>query len=285
MPELPEVETIVRYLDKNISGKKITDVLVLSKKQFPQDPKLIIGAKILSVSRRGKNTIIILSNDKVMIVHLRMTGQLILMNGNEDKYETKQQIPLSGGSELPGRSTRVIINLNSGKLFFNESRKFGAIRIISGAEADKEADKLGPEPFGKDFSIDYLTRIFKRTRKPIKALLLDQEKIAGIGNIYASEILFEAKINPKRPAKNLNQQEIKALYCATLFILEEAINYGGSSASDEAYIQPDISRGLYQDHSRVYQRDGQPCKKCKALIKRIIVGGRGTFYCPVCQNN
>ncbi|MFH0792122.1 MAG: bifunctional DNA-formamidopyrimidine glycosylase/DNA-(apurinic or apyrimidinic site) lyase [bacterium] len=283
MPELPEVETIVRYLDKNICGKKVTDVLVLSKKQFPQDSKLVIGAKILSVSRRGKNTIISLSNGKTMIVHLRMTGQLILMDGNKEKYETGKVIPLSGGSELPARSTRVIISLNGGKLFFNESRKFGAIRVVSNAEADKEADKLGPEPFGKDFSIDYLTRIFKKTAKPIKALLLDQEKIAGIGNIYASEILFEAKINPKRPAKGLNRKEIIALYCATLSILKEAIKYGGSSASDEAYIQPDTSRGLYQDYARVYQRDGQLCRKCKALIKRVVIGGRGTFYCPNCQ--
>ena len=113
--------------------------------------------------------------------------------------------------------------------------------------------------------------------------MLDQEKIAGIGNIYASEILFDAKINPNFPAKNLSEGEIKKLYNSTLSILKEAISCGGSSASDEAYIRPDGERGLYQDHSRVYQRDGKPCRKCKSLIKRIVIGGRGTFYCPICQ--
>lgn len=277
------MQTITDYLDKKLTGKKITGVLVLSKKQFPQESKLVIGAKILSVSRRGKSIIIGLSNDRAMIIHLRMTGQLILMEGSKDRYETEQPIPLSGGSELPGRSTRVIIDLNDGKLFFNELRKFGAIRVVDKIETDREISKLGPEPFGKNFSANYLTTILKRTARPIKALLLDQEKIAGIGNIYASEILFEAKINPVRPAKSLNQEEIQALYPAILSVLEEGIKYGGSSASDEAYIKPDTTRGLYQDHFRAYQRDGKPCRRCGKLIKRIVVGGRGTFYCPVCQ--
>jgi len=283
MPELPEVETITKYLNKHISGKTITDVLVLSKKQFPQDPRLVIGAKIESVNRRGKSTIICLSNTKAMIVHLRMTGQLIFMKGIFNRYETGKQIPLSGGSELPGKSTRVIIVLDNGKLFFNESRKFGAIRIAEDVGADKEISKLGPEPFNKEFSIDYLKNVLKRTAKPIKALLLDQEKIAGIGNIYASEILFDAKINPNRSAKSLCEKEIKKLFNSTLSILREAIGYGGSSASDEAYIKPDGARGLYQNYARVYQRDGKPCRKCKSLVKRVVIGGRGSFYCPSCQ--
>ena len=229
MPELPEVETIKRYLNKAISGKRIVNIEILSKKQFPHNPKEVIGAKI------------------------------------------------------PVKSTRVIISLNGGKLFFNEMRKFGWIKILNQNQLDLELARFGPEPFSKDVSIEHLQKAFGGTSRPIKTILLDQEKIAGIGNIYANEALFEAKINPQKSANKLTTIEIGKLQKAILLVLKEGIKYGGASAADQMYIRPDSSHGSYQQHFRIYQKDGEKCRKCKAIVKRISLGGRGTFFCPRCQ--
>ena len=267
MPELPEVETIKRYLNKAISGKRIVDIEILSKKQFPDNPKEVIGEKILSVERRAKNLIIKLSNKKALFIHLKLSGQLI--------WERK--------TKIPAKSTRVIISLNNGKLFFNEIRKLGWIKILNQNQLDLELARFGPEPFSKDFSIEYLQKVFGKSARPIKTVLLDQEKIAGIGNIYANEALFEAKINPRKPVNKLTVREIERLQKAILLVLKEGIKYGGASAADQLYVRPDSSHGSYQQHFRVYQKDGEKCQKCKTIIKRISLGGRGTFFCPKCQ--
>ena len=279
MPELPEVETIKKYLNKAISGKRIVNIEILSKKQFPDNPKEVIGAKILLVERRAKNLIINLSNKKALVVHLKLSGQLI--------WEKKAKIPV--------KSTRVIISLNGGKLFFNEMRKFGWIKILNQNQLDLELARFGPEPFSKDFSIEHLQKAFGGTSRPIKTILLDQEKIAGIGNIYANEALFEAKINPQKSANKLTTIEIGKLQKAILLVLKEGIKYGGASAADQMYIRPDSSHGSYQQHFRIYQKDGEKCRRCKTIItrsgipgivpviKRISLGGRGTFFCPKCQ--
>lgn len=153
---------------------------------------------------------------------------------------------------------------------------------------------LGPEPFDKEFTMDYLKQIFSKTAKPVKLVLMDQEKMAGIGNIYANEALWEAGIDPRTPAKKLlarrslgeggSNEEIKKLREGIIKVLGEGIKYGGSSAADEAYIKPNGEPGNYQQHFRVYQRDGEKClRNDGGIIKRITLGGRGTFYCPVCQ--
>ncbi|MCG2688822.1 bifunctional DNA-formamidopyrimidine glycosylase/DNA-(apurinic or apyrimidinic site) lyase [Candidatus Parcubacteria bacterium] len=267
MPELPEVETIKRYLNKAISGNRIVNIEILSKKQFPDNPKEVIGEKILSVERRAKNLIIKLSNKKTLIIHLKLSGQLI--------WERKTKIPV--------KSTRVIISLNSGKLFFNEMRKFGWIKILNQNQLDLELARFGPEPLSKDFSIEYLQKAFGNTSRPIKIVLLDQEKIAGIGNIYANEALFEAKINPQKLARRLTAGEIKRLRKAILLVLKEGIKYNGASAADQLYVKPDSSFGSYQQYFRIYQKNGEKCQKCKTIIERISLGGRGTFFCPKCQ--
>lgn len=267
MPELPEVETIRKYLDKTISGKRIVDIEILSKKQFPDSPGQVIKTKILSVERRAKNLIIKLSNKKALFIHLKLSGQLI--------WEEK--------AKVPAKSTRVIISLGKGRLFFNDMRKFGWIRVLSQDQLDSELKRFGPEPFSKDFSIEYLKKIFKKSSKPIKAILLDQEKIAGIGNIYANEALFVAGVNPLKPVNKLTAKEIGKLQKAILLVLKEGIKYGGSSAADRLYLRPDSSFGSYQQYFKVYQKDGQMCQKCKLIIKRINLGGRGTFFCPKCQ--
>lgn len=271
MPELPEVETIKRYLEKVIVGKKITAVEVLSKKQFLGKAKDIIGAKIIGLERRAKYLIVKLSNRKNLLIHLKLTGQLVWTPG--------------ANADLPGKTTRIIIRFDKGTLFFNDMRKFGWLKITRSAKCkvQSELEKLGPEPFSKDFNESYLKNIFSKTARPIKLVLLDQEKIAGIGNIYANEALFETKINPQKPAKTLNQKEISRLKQAIVYVLKQGIKYGGSSAADEAYIKPDGSRGNYQQHFLVYQKQGQKCPKCSTVIKRVNLGGRGTFFCPACQ--
>ncbi len=271
MPELPEVETIKLYLEKAIVGQKIASVEILSKKQFLGNPKGLIGRKIKSLDRRAKYLIINLDNDKSLLIHLKLTGQLIW-------------VPIAS-ADLPSKAARIIIRFNKGVLFFNDRRKFGWIKVITNNKkliTDNLA-KLGPEPLESEFSLDYLKKILQKTSRPIKLVLLDQEKIAGIGNIYANEALFLAKINPAKPAKNLTADEIKKLREAILKVLKQGIKYGGSSAADESYIKPDGSLGKFQQHFAVYQRQGQKCQRCEAIIKRINLSNRSTFFCPVCQ--
>jgi len=184
--------------------------------------------------------------------------------------------------KLPNKYTRVIISFNNGaRLYFNDLRKFGWIKVISNIK--DQILKLGPEPFSKEFTTEYLKKIFSKTAKAIKLVLIDQEKIAGIGNIYASEALFEAQILPKKPAKKLRELEIERLRDSIIFVLEKGIKYGGSSVADEAYRQVDGTKGQMQKHFMVYERKGKQCLRCKAVIKKIRLGGRGTYYCPVCQ--
>ncbi|MDP3093364.1 MAG: bifunctional DNA-formamidopyrimidine glycosylase/DNA-(apurinic or apyrimidinic site) lyase [bacterium] len=280
MPELPEVETIKRYLQKAIVGKTIIGVEVLSEKQFPDNPKQVIGQKILAVDRRAKVLIIRLSNKKSLLVHLKLSGQLIWAKKAGEKAVFRNEIPFAG-KELPAKTTRVIISLSGGKLFFNEMRKFGWIRISNEDQLNSELKRYGPEPFAKDFSTEYLQSIFQKSSKPIKTVLLDQEKIAGIGNIYANEALFKAKINPARPVKGLTVDEIQKLRQAILLVLKQGIKYGG--ASDVFNVKPDGSKGRYQEHFLVYRQNGQKCPKCGTTIKRVNLGGRGTFFCPKCQ--
>ncbi len=269
MPELPEVETIKRYLEKVIVNRKIIGIKVLSEKQFLGKAKDIIGAKVTGLERRAKYLILNLDNKKALLIHLKLTGQLVWR---------------PGVLELPGKTTRIIISFDKGTLSFNDQRRFGWLKIVQSSALHKEImEKLGPEPFSQDFSVDYLKQIFQKTSRPIKLVLLDQEKIAGIGNIYANEALFKAKINPQKPAKTLKQKEISRLRQAIIYILKQGIKYGGSSAADEAYIRPDGSLGKFQQYFSVYQKQGQKCQKCGALIKRVNLGGRGTFFCPKCQ--
>jgi len=185
--------------------------------------------------------------------------------------------------KTPTKSTRVIISFVKNQLFFNDMRKFGWIKVLNKDQLDLALARFGPEPLTKNFSDNYLGKTLKQTRRAIKIILLDQTKIAGIGNIYANEILAKAQINPQKPANQLKTQEIKKLREAIQLVLKEGIKYNGSSAADQLYLRPDSSSGSYQQYFRVYQKDGQKCQKCKTVIKRINLSGRGTFFCPKCQ--
>jgi formamidopyrimidine-DNA glycosylase len=282
MPELPEVETIRRSLQKTIIGKKIANIEVLLAKQFQGKKEDVVGTKITSIERRGKILKISLSNGKNLLIHFKLTGQLVWVSKTGERITVGHPIPFAG-SELPAKTTHVIFNIDGGKLFFNDLRQFGWIKVVDKEGVNKEVGKLGPEPFDKEFTVDYLSKVFSKTGRPIKIILMEQEKMAGIGNIYANDALFEAGIIPTKPAKKITKEEIIKLRKAIVKVLKEGLKYGGSSAADEAYIKPSGEAGEYQKHFRVYQRDGQKCRKCKSIIKRIKIGGRGTFYCSSCQ--
>ncbi len=282
MPELPEVETIKKSLQKSIAGKKITGIEILLAKQFQGKKEDVVGEKITSIDRRGKILKISLSNGKSLLIHFKLSGQLVWAPKVGDGFTLGHPIPFAG-DELPAKTTHVIFNIDGGRLFFNDLRQFGWIKVVDEAGLEKEIGKLGIEPFDKEFTVDYLKKIFSKTARPVKIVLMEQEKIAGIGNIYANDALFEAGIMPTRPAKSLKDEEIEKLRKAIIKVLEDGLKYGGSSAADEAYIKPSGERGEYQKHFRVYQRNGQKCSRCGGTIKRINLGGRGTFFCPDCQ--
>ncbi len=283
MPELPEVETTKRFLSRKIVGKTIKKIEVLSTKQLIGDTKLVINRKILGIDRRAKILIVCLENKIFLLIHLKLTGQLVYSGSSgEREVVFGHPIPLAGGNVLPGRSTRIVIYFNQGILFFNDLRKFGWIKIAQNSKVkDQNLEKLGTEPLSKDFTPKLLAKILSRSRRPIKLVLMDQEKIAGIGNIYANDTLWEAGINPRKPANQVKR--VKELCLAIKKVLKEGIKYGGSSTDDEAYIKPDGTPGQYQYQARVYQRDGQPCRQCGTLIQRTKISNRGTFFCPKCQ--
>lgn len=265
MPELPEVETIKRYLEKEIIGQRIKNVEIFDKRSFKGEKKNIQGAKILNLERRGKILIFVLNNGYNLMFHLKMTGQILFLN-------------FLRNSEID-KSTKIIFVLDRGYLVFNDIRKFGWVKVVEARNLKEEIKNLGIDALNLTFND--LKRILNSTKRPIKLVLMDQTKIAGIGNIYANESLFLAKIHPQTPANKLTDRKIKKLLKAIKTILKKAIKYEGTSF--RFYLKPDESRGKYQEKFLVYQREDEKCKRCSAKIKRIILGGRSTFYCPNCQ--
>ena len=265
MPELPEVETVKRDLEKTVVGKKIASVNIhnaaVIKQPSPDKFKRELGGAVIkSILRKAKVLILELSNGKALVVHLKMTGQLVYP-GNEQK-------------------SRVSFNLSDGKILdFNDQRLFAELRLMDDWRTLKFIQKLGPEPFDLDVGQFRKMHLSKKTK--IKPLLMDQEFISGIGNLYAAECLFRAKINPGRPANSLSVVEAQGLFKEIIKVLKEAIKYGGSSVDD--YVRVSGEKGEYASRHQVYARQGKPCLVCKTPIKRIALGGRGTYFCPKCQ--
>ena len=289
MPELPEVETIRRYLAQVLPGKTIRQVQVLAEKQLA-DPEKLVGRKIVRLERQGKQLAFILDRG-ILLVHLKLTGQLVYVPqlNPQKRAIFGHPIPFAGGNSLPGKSTRVIIYFAGdqghpdGALFFNDVRMFGWLRLISQEEWQKQRQALGVDAISPQFTAVYLYQVLQRTRRAVKIVLMDQTKIAGIGNIYANEALFRAGIDPRRPANSLSQEEAKRLWQAIKDVLAAGLKFHGASAADDAYIQPDGQPGQFQQKLAVYQRAGQPCPHCGGTVQRIQLGGRGTFFCPRCQ--
>ena len=281
MPELPEVEAIKLQLGKFLKGHTIKDVEIRNTKTFAGNPKDIIGGKVTGIRRFGKVSVIDLDNKFSILTHVKLTGQYIYRGPNLP--DPKSLSPkVTGG--VPGRHTLVIFDLDKGgKLYYNDVRRFGWIRIIKTSEVETEPfiKKLGPEPF-KDLTLKIFETILTKSGRPIKIVLMDQEKMVGVGNIYANDALWKAAISPKRLANSLTETEIKKLYDAVLFVLKEGIKWGG--ASELAFVTPDGTEGKYQGHTLAYGRDGDPCARChKSVIKKFFLGGRGTYWCPICQ--
>ncbi|KKP51653.1 MAG: Formamidopyrimidine-DNA glycosylase [Candidatus Roizmanbacteria bacterium GW2011_GWA2_33_33] len=278
MPELPEVETIKRLLKPNLVGKIISDVKILSPKNFVGNKQEVIGKKINSVDRYGKVLVIKLFNNKYLNIHFKLSGQ-ILFSKNVDKAVFKNIIPFTGGNKMPANTTRVIIEFTDGSgIFFNDLRKFGWMKI-----SDQPLKPKGIDVLSKEFTPKLIFSITQKTRRPIKVLLMDQDLITGIGNIYANDSLFLAKIHPQRLSNSLTEKEIKLLYKTIKQTINEGIKDLGSSGADEAFILPDGSRGGHQRNFLVYQREDEPCLNCKTIIKRIKHNGRSSFFCPLCQ--
>ncbi len=288
MPELPEVETINVGLRKLIVNKTIKSISTDWVKSLSYDAKYlkdnVLEQSINRVDRRGKLLIIRLGNKYRLLIHLKMTGQLVYKD---------QQTRFGAGhpndsliNDLPDKSTRVIIQFSDNSfLYFNDQRKFGWIKIVNPDEFDNFSflNTLGPEPLLDSFKAsDFKRNILKRPNSEIKAVLLDQKIIAGIGNIYADESLWLAKIHPKSKVNRLSDQKIKDLFNAMQQILRLSITNGGSS--DRNYVNAEGKKGNYLEFANVYKRDKQLCPRCKkANILKIRVASRGTHLCPNCQ--
>jgi len=269
LPELPEVETIKRELSSNIVGRRLINVTILDSKPIKRPsveefPRKLMGQTITGLERRGKYLIFRLSRDKALVIHLKMTGSLLLNPKQTDRY------------------TRVIFHLDDGsQLVFNDRRRLGAIWLV---ENELSAiHKLGPEPLGPSFTAETLAQRLHKRQAPIKAVLLDQGFIAGIGNMYADEALFAAKINPMRQANSLSSGEITRLHQAIIDVLKSAISSKG--ASIDTYIRPTGQLGTAHNNFRVAHRGGQPCPVCGTHIQRIAIRNRGSYFCPKCQKS
>ena len=287
MPELPEVETVRRGLHELIIGRVVKKVVYDTAKSFPNAPadvdRFLIGSTITDVRRRAKVLMIDLSTNYTLVIHLKMTGQLVFRASDVAFGAGHPNDSLIG--ELPDRSTRVTFTFADGShLYFNDQRKFGWVKLIPTIEVPNIdfMKKVGPEPLEADFTPEQFAARFKRRAKsPIKAALLDQTVIAGVGNIYADESLWGAKIHPLRKVATITDAEFDKLYDELRDVMNLAIAKGGST--DKNYVNAEGKRGSYMDFARVFRREGLPCPRCGTIIVKFKAAGRGTHICPNCQ--
>lgn len=304
MPELPEVETIRKGLQKYLVGHRIENVEIRLPKMFIGAVENCVGATIVAARRFGKGLVIDLSNGYSIAVHVKMTGQLVFSNqslvvGRHTHVIFKLSYP---NPVIPSEAIAKSRNLSTkhkmkkipplskvgrddshvAYLSYNDMRQFGWIKVIKTAEVSQLPffKALGLEPL-KDLTKEKFTEIVHKSKAPIKTLLMDQTKIAGIGNIYANDALYRAKIHPTRPAMSLSEKEITLLFESIEFVLKKGIEVGG--ASEWHYVDVLGGKGKYQNFFLVYRKTGQSCKRCGTPIASMRLGGRGTFYCPKCQ--
>lgn len=286
MPELPEVETVRAGLAALIVGKQVVSETHDTPKGFPNTESdvraFLIGANITDVRRRAKVLIIDLSAGYSLLIHLKMTGQLVYVG--ETRFGAGHPND-SLVDALPDKSTRVTISFEGGaKLFFNDQRKFGWMKLIPTSEIMNTPfmQKVGPEPLSKEFTAEeFIQRVRRRANTSIKAAILDQSVVAGIGNIYADESLWGAKVHPARKVHTLTDTELSAIYTEARAVMNLSIEKGGSS--NRNYVNAEGKKGSYMDFARVFRREGQACPRCGTTIEKIRVAGRGTHYCPYCQ--
>jgi formamidopyrimidine-DNA glycosylase len=267
MPELPEVETIRNELSPWVVGQSFTDVDIVDAKLVSgMSPKVIrsglVGQKIESLERRGKYLVFHLSNGRSLIMHLRMTGSLLLSRKATERY------------------ARAIFRLSNGqRLVFTDRRRLGVMWLAE--DVSTVLGKLGPEPLGKGFTADILQQRLSRHHVPIKAALLDQRIVAGVGNMYADEALFAGRIHPQRKADELSPREVKTLHNNVRKVLRAAI--GSKGASVDTYVRPEGEPGTAHFNFKVAHKGGEPCPVCGCAIERVVVQSRGSYFCPKCQ--
>jgi len=310
MPELPEVQTTVDGINLKLKGLKIVDVWtdyfskqyqnqpqIKNKKFFSKFRKEIIGSKVVKAERRAKNILIRLSNDRTILIHMKMTGHLLygkyrkvkIKDGKgkiKEKWESTQENgPLRDDSY--NQYIHLVFTLSNSKhLALSDVRKFAKVTLLKseGLKNSAELSHLGPEPLDKNFTSNVLkTQLMRRPYGKIKQVLMDQGVVAGIGNIYSDEILWSSNIHPLTPTSALSDKQIKILWKNTRNILSRGIDFGGDSMSDYRNIEGE--RGKFQLHHKAYRETGTPClkKDCEGTIKRIVVGGRSTHFCPIHQ--
>lgn len=273
MPELPEVETIRFDLDRYLSGYTITDLWndtpKMMRPSYEEVRDLIIGLQIKGFRRRGKNLIVEFTKGKIsLLIHLKMTGRMLIREKKDPE----------------DRWTHVVFSLKKGEeekeLRFANQRKFGYVRAVNTQELEEIISKLGPEPLD-DLTYEVFEKTLLSKKIAIKKILLDQSLFAGIGNIYANDALFLAKIHPETIAKDISKKKMRVLFKSVEEVLKKGLAYRG--ASDDSYLDAFGIKGKYQEHFLIYRKDKTFCPRCNTKIKRIKVGGRGTFYCPSCQ--
>ena len=286
MPELPEVEIVRQSLSKNIKGKKINKVLVRNRnlrfKLKPYFEKRLENQFIMNIARFSKYIIIMFRNKSFCVIHLGMSGTIHIIK--EKKKNLFTNTSFYSSPVLPKKHNHIEFFFKDIKLIYNDPRRFGFFLFIENKDNLKDVFKnYGPEPFDKRFNLKYLKNYFKGKKKDIKSFLLDQNFVSGIGNIYASEILYLSKINPFTPAKNLNRSQIKKIIKNSKEILIKAINQGGSTIRDFKNTSGNI--GKFQKKFKVYGREKKNCKRlnCLGTIDKIIQSNRSTFYCKICQ--
>lgn len=287
MPELPEVETVRIGLQRLLPGRVIESVDFDWPKGFPNAPadieRFVKGAAVSGARRRAKVLILDLTSGYSFVVHLKMTGQLVF-RGEHNFGAGHPNDSLVGA--LPDKSTRVTFTFADGAhLYFNDQRKFGWVRLLPTVEVENLDffKKVGPEPLAPSFTWQqFRDRLQRRKKTSIKAALLDQTVIAGVGNIYADESLWGAKIHPAIKVEDLTDVHIRRLFKALREVLQIAIEKGGST--DKNYVSAEGKRGSYLSFAGVFRREGQPCPRCGTTIVKTRVAGRGTHICPGCQN-
>ncbi len=298
MPELPEVESLKIGLAKFIVGQKIVNIKILMPKivsgsgtKRKYDTKNIkvkklefennlLNKKITNIRRRAKNLIVELETNEIILIHLKMTGQLVYV----DKKTAEKQTEKTAEQSPPHKHTHIIFELEKGKMYYNDVRQFGYVLYFKNTEQAVDAGhfkKIGVEPFDKSFTLKYFRENIQKKNKALKSVLLDQEIVVGCGNIYADEICFASNVLPSRICKTLTDDETEKIYYNIKLILKNAIKMGGSSISD--YLLADGSRGSYAGLHKVYGRYDMPCIQCKNKLQKSVLAGRTTVFCIMCQ--
>ena len=291
MPELPEVETVCKGLEEKILKKKIVSIEI---KRFDLRwpipfnlDRLLINSEVLLIKRRSKFILIEFSNKLTLILHLGMSGRIILHDKIKIKNKRENLVKFFKHYHIPDKHDHIIFHFENHKIIYNDVRRFGAIDVVSSEKVSehKWLKFLGPEPLSDDLSLEYLYELFKRKSLNIKNAIMDQKNISGIGNIYACETLWLAGISPLKSVQKINKKKLEKLINSIKIVLVDAINAGGSSLKDFKNVSGEI--GYFQNKFNVYSRDGLECKRnnCTEKIKKIKQCGRSTFFCPSCQNN